>query len=126
LTLRDVAGMLRSFDYAARAAVDRLLERHDARRDLVEELAARWRDLVNRAFLGVCAETVAGSPVLPADREAADRLLQLFLFEKVFYELACEAANRPAWIAIPLRGAIRLLGAGDAAPPAFATGRTPS
>jgi maltose alpha-D-glucosyltransferase/alpha-amylase len=124
--LRDVAGMLRSFDYAARAAVDRLLERHDGRRDLVEELAARWRDLVNRAFLGVCAETVAGSPVLPADREAADRLLQLFLFEKVFYELACEAANRPAWIAIPLRGAIRLLGAGDAAPSAFATGRMPS
>ncbi len=124
--LRDVAGMLRSFDYAARAAVDRLLERHDGRRDLVEELAARWRDLVSRAFLGVYAETVAGSPVLPADRGAADRLLQLFLFEKVFYELAYEAANRPAWIAIPLHGAIRLLGAGDAAPPAFPTGRTPS
>lgn len=124
--LRDVAGMLRSFDYAARAAVDRLLERHDGRRDLVEELAARWRDLVSRAFLGVYAETVAGSPVLPADRGAADRLLQLFLFEKVFYELAYEAANRPAWIAIPMYGAIRLLGAGDAAPPAFPTGRTPS
>ena len=53
---------------------------------------------------------------MPNDAELGRNLLDLFLFEKAFYEINYEAANRPAWISIPVRGILDLI-----APPAAAT-----
>ncbi|PWB60445.1 MAG: alpha-amylase, partial [Bradyrhizobiaceae bacterium] len=106
--LRDVAGMLRSFDYAARAALDAVQPQPDRMSEL-ERLVEVWRDLASARFLQGYLETVAGSPAHPADPAAADALLRLFVLEKALYEIQYELANRPAWAAIPLRGAVQLL-----------------
>jgi maltose alpha-D-glucosyltransferase/alpha-amylase len=48
-------------------------------------------------------------PSYPQDPEVAAGLLDLFLLQKAFYEIAYEAANRPTWLSIPLRGVVDLL-----------------
>jgi len=101
---RDVAGMLRSFDYAA-AVVDRKSrESHahlpEARRmAFLESFVAR----ASEAFLAGYRTTV-GQPDSPGDHA----MLQLSLLEKAAYEVAYEAANRPGWIDVPLRGLARI------------------
>jgi maltose alpha-D-glucosyltransferase / alpha-amylase len=101
---RDVAGMLRSFDYAA-AVVDsksRESQAHlpDARRiAFLDSFVAR----ATESFLTGYRTAVGGGD------SAADRaLLDLFLLEKAAYEIVYEAANRPTWIDVPLRGLARL------------------
>ena len=98
--LRDVAGLLRSLDYAAAAALDpnnvtaaRLPE--EQRETIVTQL----RDSAQRHFMKAY-EQLGTAP----DRD----LLDFFLIEKAAYELAYEAANRPAWLSIPVRGLFRL------------------
>jgi maltose alpha-D-glucosyltransferase/alpha-amylase len=105
--LRDVAGMIRSFDYAA-AVVKRMSVASQA------YVADPSRD----AFLQTFAERaiqcfLAGyREALPVEDEAAEQdLLRLFLIEKAAYEIAYEAANRPAWIDVPLHGLAQLIGA---------------
>ena len=103
--LRDVAGMLRSFDYAAavmkRKSVATQAHVADPHRD------AFLRTFVERAtqcFLAGYAD------VLPAEDPTAEQnLLRLFLIEKAAYEIAYEAANRPAWIDVPLHGLAQLV-----------------
>jgi maltose alpha-D-glucosyltransferase / alpha-amylase len=103
--LRDVAGILRSFDYAAavmkRRSVATQAHVADPQRD------AFLRTFIERAeqcFLAGYAE------VLPAEDAAAERdLLRFFLIEKAAYEVAYEAANRPAWIDVPLHGLAQLI-----------------
>jgi maltose alpha-D-glucosyltransferase/alpha-amylase len=102
--LRDVAGMLRSFDYAAamtrRRSIATQAHVADPHRDAF--LATFVERAVN-CFLAGYAE------VLPPDDAAVEQnLLQLFLIEKAAYEIAYEAANRPAWIDVPLHGLARL------------------
>jgi maltose alpha-D-glucosyltransferase/alpha-amylase len=103
--LRDVAGMLRSFDYAAFAALDKAGPSTEATLEKLTDMAEAWRDEVSRAFLAAWSEA---SGIDLASEEAA-RLLDLFLLQKAFYELKYEAASRPAWLSIPLRGIISLL-----------------
>ncbi|HKV51148.1 MAG TPA: hypothetical protein VJO52_08115, partial [Gemmatimonadaceae bacterium] len=92
--LRDVAGMLRSFAYAAAtAAAERGALGTDARTEIA---AAHWEKGVRAAFQ-------RGYGV-PAD----DPLVALFEIEKLFYELRYELNNRPEWVWIPLRGIARL------------------
>jgi len=101
---RDVAGMLRSFDYAA-AVVDR--KSRESHAHLPEpRRAAFLESFVARATESFLAgyRTAAGSAGSAADRA----LLDLFLLEKAAYEIAYEAANRPTWIDVPLRGLARL------------------
>lgn len=106
--LRDVAGMLRSFVYAAATlerdmsadADDRTLSRHRIRAEL-------WERAARDAFLEAYADAAPAS-VLPDTPERGAALLALFEVEKVFYELAYEVNNRPAWMWIPLRGILRL------------------
>jgi maltose alpha-D-glucosyltransferase / alpha-amylase len=107
--LKDVAGMVRSFDYAAWAAVANLADVDTGSVALVETLAEDWRQATERAFLGAYRETIAGCPSWPEDEGAAQRLLDLFLLEKALYEICYEAANRPNWIRIPLKGVTNLL-----------------
>lgn len=107
--LRDVAGMQRSFAYAASsAAMEAGGIGTDAR---LESRAARWERDARAGFLdGYFALMPAASAkrLLPASRDAATALLTLFEVEKVFYELDYELNNRPSWAWIPLRGIAKL------------------
>ncbi|HEX5247948.1 MAG TPA: phosphotransferase [Gaiellaceae bacterium] len=96
--LRDVAGMLRSFAYAA-SAVSLL-------RDV--EPPDGWEEQARARFLEGYFETVEPS-LLPAGQAAIERLLAVFELEKAVYELQYELNNRPDWVAIPVRGIQRLI-----------------
>ncbi len=109
--LRDVAGMLRSFDYAARAALQRAAITVGSVPDSQVERALAWRDETTETFLAAYRQTVAGSPSYPRDEAQARRLLELFLLEKACYELRYEAANRPDWLGIPIKGVSAMLDA---------------
>jgi maltose alpha-D-glucosyltransferase/alpha-amylase len=107
--IRDVAGMLRSFDYAAETALQRSVERGLARRELIASFAFGWRNAVQESFLSAYRETLAGCTDWPIPVDDAVARLDLFLLEKAFYEVSYEAGNRPAWVGIPVRGAVQLL-----------------
>jgi trehalose synthase-fused probable maltokinase len=98
--LRDVAGMLRSFTYAARSA--ELL--HGAAVPADWEERARWRFL--DSYLAAVDQTL-----LPAGDAATERLLRVFELEKAVYELRYELDNRPDWVEIPVAGIERLMNA---------------
>jgi maltose alpha-D-glucosyltransferase/alpha-amylase len=107
--LKDVAGMLRSFDYAAWTAVMSLSQLDAGSAAIVRTLADAWRRAVEQAFLAAYRDTIAGCPSHPESDTEAGRLLDLFLLEKALYEICYEAANRPHWIRIPLQGVASLL-----------------
>ena len=96
--LRDVAGMLRSFAYAASAS--ELLHGRPA--------PAGWEDRARAAFLEGYYERVDMN-LLPAGQAAIDKLLTIFELEKAVYELRYEIDNRPEWVRIPVAGIARLL-----------------
>ncbi len=103
--LRDVAGLLRSFDYARQTALNQALQL-PADLPRLAALASQWEDSVRAAFLaGYRQHAVAGG--LYADTaafEAMHSLLSLFELEKAFYELRYELDNRPDWVGVPLAG----------------------
>jgi maltokinase len=96
--LRDVAGMLRSFSYAA--AGSQILRGVTAPED--------WEDRAREAYLEGYRSAVEPS-LLPPGQQATDQLLTVFELEKVVYELRYELNNRPDWVAIPVAGIVRLL-----------------
>jgi maltose alpha-D-glucosyltransferase/alpha-amylase len=105
--LKDVAGMLRSFSYAAQAALTAAVEGRPGDARAAERLrpwAQSWEEQVRAAFVeGYLAETVGrGAPFLPRDREMLDRALRAFEVEKAAYEVRYELQHRPAWLHIPL------------------------
>ncbi|HKX17810.1 MAG TPA: maltose alpha-D-glucosyltransferase [bacterium] len=123
--LRDVAGMLRSFDYAALAALAQQTARGAvASPDQQARLRAGaqlWTQWVSSAFLGGYLGAAApdaksegasrqGPAIVPSETRAAQLLLDAFLIDKVAYELAYELNNRPGWVWIPLTGILTLLG----------------
>jgi maltose alpha-D-glucosyltransferase/alpha-amylase len=110
--LVDVAGMLRSFHYAAEMTL-----RSEAYASLQPESAGRlrpwashWRETVSAAFLGSWLDEVGPARLLPESDEDLEALLHVHLLEKALYELAYELDNRPAWVDIPLRGVLDVLG----------------
>ena len=103
--LRDVAGMLRSFHYAAHSALGSFPEPRAA----LEPHAERWHERARAAFLSAWIETAAGASLVPVTRAEFARLLDAFLLEKALYEVGYELNNRPAWLGIPLRGAVQIL-----------------
>jgi maltose alpha-D-glucosyltransferase/alpha-amylase len=102
--LRDVAGFLRSLDYAA-ASLE--LPENDASQQTVRERRARllrqFRKESATAFLRAYWHSVRDAQPLGLGPAQAP-LLNLTLLEKAAYEISYEAANRPNWLAIPLRG----------------------
>jgi maltose alpha-D-glucosyltransferase/alpha-amylase len=110
--LRDVAGMLRSLDYAAFAALDRIATRTPDLPARVTEAARAWRDTAQAEFLAAYREVAETMPSYPANPEAARGQLDLFVLQKAFYEISYEAANRPGWLSIPVRGVLALLADG--------------
>ena len=108
--LRDVAGMLRSLDYAATAALRDRTGAGDA--ELAEARAAAWRRHARRELLDAYEVAIAGSRAHP-EREFGAALLDLFLVQKAAYEVGYEMSFRPDWVGIPLRGLLDIL---DGAP----------
>jgi maltose alpha-D-glucosyltransferase/alpha-amylase len=100
--LRDVMGMVRSFDYAPAA----VLRAGGAG----GEQARRWTDEVSAAYLRGYFATVEGAPFIPRDPAGRDALCTFHQLEKVIYEVGYEANNRPDWVEIPLRGLGALAG----------------
>jgi maltose alpha-D-glucosyltransferase / alpha-amylase len=106
--LRDVAGMLRSFDYAVQKAL-REVPTDDLRaQNMIRAWAAKWEESVRMEFLRGYRETVGNAPFVPADEDAFHRTLLVFELEKALYELGYEINNRPDWISVPLRGIVAI------------------
>jgi maltose alpha-D-glucosyltransferase/alpha-amylase len=109
--LRDVAGMLRSFHYAAFTALFRARESGTVVADAPEPLqwAELWYRIVGSAFLASYLEVASDGGFLPDEESALRRLLDAFVVEKAIYELGYEIDNRPDWLAIPIQGILRIL-----------------
>jgi len=105
--LRDVAGMLRSFDYALWSTVRRRIEM-GASPERTLAGVNRWREATQGTFLRAYSATMDGSPVHPADKALETGLLDLFLVQKAAYEVGYEMSMRPDWLDIPLRGLLAL------------------
>jgi maltose alpha-D-glucosyltransferase/alpha-amylase len=107
--LKDVAGMMRSYSYAATAG---LFGYTAGRPDAFEHLsrwAEHWEAWATAAFLKGYFGAVDGALFVPAASAQRDELLQLYVLEKALYELNYELNHRPDWLRIPLGGILRLL-----------------
>lgn len=111
--LRDVAGMLRSFQYAARSirleqvASGAMREEEMAR---IDPWLRAWEQWVCAAFLKGYREAAAEGEFLPRSDEEFRLLLETFMLEKAIYELDYELNNRPDWAGIPLSGILQMIG----------------
>jgi maltose alpha-D-glucosyltransferase/alpha-amylase len=112
--LRDVAGMLRSFDYATRSAMrspwvqDLSMEEKAS----LADWAQAWTHWVSATFLDHYFDVIGDSPLLPQTEEEIRRLLHAQLLDKAVYEVAYELDNRPEWLPVPVRGVLDLLDEG--------------
>jgi len=102
--VRDVAGMVRSYHYAAYTALlkDSALREEDLHK--LEPWAELWYLYVSGAYVRGYLETLGDSPIAPADHDQFERMLSVYLMQKAVYELGYELNNRPEWLIIPLRG----------------------
>jgi maltose alpha-D-glucosyltransferase/alpha-amylase len=106
--LRDIAGMLRSFSYAARAGF-RIFLRNEPESRLVRDPWIRaWETAACAIFLRSYLKHMGEGPLLPGPQSRAT-LLAAFLLDKALYEFAYELGNRPDWIDIPLAGLLQLV-----------------
>ncbi len=112
--LKDVASMLRSFDYAARHVAAERATLLPTSAATAEFHALAWRDAARTVFLAAyntsAAGDVGGTPGWPKEEQLRVRLIDLYALEKALYEVVYEAANRPAWLRIPVRGILEILG----------------
>ncbi|MEJ2455141.1 MAG: maltose alpha-D-glucosyltransferase [Candidatus Thiodiazotropha sp.] len=107
--LRDVAGMLRSFDYAAAVALGRCTEERPEYREQLMPYLNEWIRFSAESFLSGYREGIADCPSWPGDPHQARQLIGLFLMEKALYELRYELSHRPDWVGIPLAGLLQML-----------------
>jgi maltose alpha-D-glucosyltransferase / alpha-amylase len=107
--LQDVAGMLRSFHYAAFAPLlgETPVPAKDLRR--LSSWAEMWNTWVSSRFLADYFATSGEAAYLPPSRAETRNVLELHLLEKAIYELGYELNNRPTWVGIPLQGVSGLL-----------------
>jgi maltose alpha-D-glucosyltransferase/alpha-amylase len=113
---RDVAGLIRSIDYSATAALERALKQAPDEHGRLAPALDRWREHSVAAFLAAYREHLRDARLWPAAVEDADRLLDFFLLEKAFYEIDYELAHRPDWLRVPLAGTWRILTRSEASP----------
>jgi len=100
--LKDVAGMLRSFSYAAYAGLFAHVSTRSATIAEMEPWARIWQTSASASFLKGYFGTVDGALFIPTEPFQRDLLLQLFMLDKALYELNYELNNRPDWVRIPL------------------------
>ncbi|MGH9681282.1 MAG: putative maltokinase, partial [Candidatus Acidiferrales bacterium] len=107
--LKDVAGMLRSFSYAAHAATFAYLARHPDHGERLDPWTRLWEQTTTAEFLRAYRAAVADSAVVPPSADGFRRLLDAYLLDKALYELRYELDARPAWVKIPALGILSLL-----------------
>ena len=107
--LKDVAGMLRSFSYAADVAQANFRLARPSEAALAKGWASLWATSVSTVFLGTYRAAVAGARLIPERDADLGRLLEAFLLDKAFYELDYELNNRPDWVRVPVRGIAQLV-----------------
>jgi maltokinase len=103
--LRDVAGMLRSFHYAAATG----LVEWDEDDALLVELTEQWEERARRSFLGGYLGEPGIDRLLPGTGEQRDGVLGAFELDKAVYEVGYELGHRPDWVGIPARAIQRVL-----------------
>jgi maltose alpha-D-glucosyltransferase/alpha-amylase len=106
--LKDVAGMLRSFSYAAYASLLNYTARHSEDIARLEPWAQLWERSVAAEFLRAYRVTAEGGKFLPPNRAHFRNLLNIFLMDKALYEVLYELNSRPTWVRIPLQGILSL------------------
>ena len=106
--LRDVAGMRRSFSYAALTGLNAATQARPEDLERLAPWAEVWETWVGAAYLRAYRVATRGASFMPSRDEDFDALLQVFLIDKALYELAYELNNRPEWVHIPLAGLLRL------------------
>ena len=106
--LKDVAGMLRSFSYAAYASLLGYTARHPVDIDKLEPWTNLWERSASAEFLRAYRQAAGNAKFLPASEPDFRMLLDLFLFDKALYEVLYELNSRPAWVRIPLMGIMSL------------------
>lgn len=109
--LKDVAGMLRSFSYAAYAGLNQFLQDHPMspqQKANLETWARLWENAAANEFLRAYKLAIAANPQLTPQPEQAQLLLSAYLLEKALYELLYELNNRPTWVRIPIAGILSL------------------
>ena len=99
--LRDLAGLIRSFDYASHAA---LMQAPGGEGAEIGDAVQQWKDLALAAVLDGYRAGVGDCPSIPSDPLAFNRLVRFFILEKALYEICYEAANRPDWLVVPVAG----------------------
>ena len=109
--LKDVAGMLRSFDYVAYSALDKVGKVHPDALERLEPWARIWQAWMSATFLKDYRQTAAS--LLPGDPATARQLLDLHRLEKALFELEYELNYRPDWVRIPMLGILHLTRPGD-------------
>ena len=113
--LKDVAGMMRSFSYAAYATLFAFTAQAPDAFALLEPWAAAWEQWVGEAFLREYRSTIAGTPLALGD-DAFTALLEALMLDKAVSELSDELNNRPEWAGIPLAGLLNLTSSPSARP----------
>jgi maltose alpha-D-glucosyltransferase/alpha-amylase len=112
--LRDVTGMLRSFDYAALSSLAEQIQAGalgGSDFEAMEPWASLWQKWSSWAFLKAYLETAGNAPFMPRGEEELRVLLEALLMEKAVYEVGYELNNRPQWLGIPLHGIEQIVGA---------------
>jgi len=107
--LRDVAGMLRSFNYAAHSALKQATAARPAEPVDVAPRLRAWETAATAHFMRGYAAGIDSAVSCPANAADRRRLLDLFLIEKALYEIRYELDNRPAWLDVPVAGLRQML-----------------
>jgi maltose alpha-D-glucosyltransferase/alpha-amylase len=106
--LKDVAGMLRSFSYAAQVGLVRHINRKAGELQNMLGFARLWERQTSSLFLKTYCEAMTDQRLLPAGNDLS-ALLEIFILDRAFHELQYEINNRPQWIHIPLYGLLNIL-----------------
>jgi len=103
---KDVAGMIRSFHYAAFGQL--VLNQNYRKEDtpFLEAWAEQWFHYISQTFLSTYLEKTADQDFIPNDKSSMELLLRNYTLEKAIYEVGYEMNARPDWLRIPIRGVL--------------------
>jgi maltose alpha-D-glucosyltransferase / alpha-amylase len=106
---KDVAGMMRSFHYAAYGQL--VLNQNYRKEDMVflEQWALQWYHYVSQFYLTAYLDRAEGANFLPPDEQGKQVLLRTYMLEKAIYEVGYEMNARPDWLRVPIRGVLYVM-----------------
>jgi maltose alpha-D-glucosyltransferase/alpha-amylase len=113
---RDLAGLIRSIDYSATAALQRATRNTPDDDGKLARALHDWRARSVDGVLIAYRAAMTDPRLWPAEQRAAERLLDFFLLEKAFYEIEYEMAHRPDWLRVPIAGTLRILSRSEGSP----------